>query len=379
MQVAIIGAGFTPSEADRLRRAMATFKSTGGVGEFRDKLIAGMLANGISQEFAERLVKQIEGFGSYGFPESHAASFAKIAYASSWMKCHHPDMFCAALLNAQPMGFYAPAQIVRDAREHGVEVRPVCINDSDWDTRMVPRRQCRPRHAAFCGTDADWAACARSGSACGSCRGLAKADAERDPDARAQIGPFASIEDVWRRSRRASRRRSNGWRAPMRSRRFGLNRRQALWAIKGLGQTPLDLFAAADAREGDRAGERRARRGAGAAHRGARGGRGLSRHPTLAARASGQLPARSADGAAASRAAAISMNMKDGARVEVAGHHPRPPAAGQRQGRGVRHARGRDRHRQCDPVGRPVRGASAHGDVGDDAGDPRQGAARRAS
>ena len=108
MQVAIVGAGFSAGEADRLRRAMATFKQTGGVGEFRDKLISGMLANDITLDFAERLVKQIEGFGSYGFPESHAASFAKIAYASSWMKCHHPDIFCAALLNAQPMGFYAP-------------------------------------------------------------------------------------------------------------------------------------------------------------------------------------------------------------------------------------------------------------------------------
>ncbi|WP_375383385.1 error-prone DNA polymerase, partial [uncultured Sphingomonas sp.] len=119
MKVAIEGAGFTPARADQLRKAMATFKYTQGVGEFRDELMAGMAARGISPEFAARLVKQIEGFGSYGFPESHAASFAKIAYASSWMKCHHPDVFCAALLNAQPMGFYAPAQIVRDAREHG--------------------------------------------------------------------------------------------------------------------------------------------------------------------------------------------------------------------------------------------------------------------
>ena len=133
MKVAIVGAGFTPAEADALRRSMATFKTTGGVSHFRDKMINGMIANGYTQDFAERTFKQIEGFGSYGFPESHAASFAKIAYASSWMKCYHPDIFCAALLNAQPMGFYAPAQLVRDAREHGVEVRPVCINASRWD------------------------------------------------------------------------------------------------------------------------------------------------------------------------------------------------------------------------------------------------------
>src|SRR4051794_14890154 len=119
MKVAIVGAGFTPAEADQLRRSMATFKVTGGVSHFRDKMIEGMVARGYQRDFAERTFKQIEGFGSYGFPESHAASFAKIAYASSWMKCHHPDVFCAALLNAQPMGFYAPAQIVRDAREHG--------------------------------------------------------------------------------------------------------------------------------------------------------------------------------------------------------------------------------------------------------------------
>ncbi|HEX8124861.1 MAG TPA: error-prone DNA polymerase, partial [Allosphingosinicella sp.] len=133
MNVAIVGAGFSPSDADRLRRGMATFKSTGGVSRFEDQMIEGMVERGYSRDFAERTFKQIEGFGSYGFPESHAASFAKIAYASSWMKCHHPDIFCAAILNAQPMGFYQPAQLVRDAQNHGVEVRPVCINRSRWD------------------------------------------------------------------------------------------------------------------------------------------------------------------------------------------------------------------------------------------------------
>ncbi len=138
MQVAIVCAGFTPSEADALRRSMATFKFTGGVHHFRNKMIAGMLERGYTQEFAEKTFSQIEGFGSYGFPESHAASFALIAYASSWLKCHHPDVFCCALLNAQPMGFYAPAQIVRDARLHGVEVRPVCVNASLWDCTLEP-------------------------------------------------------------------------------------------------------------------------------------------------------------------------------------------------------------------------------------------------
>src|SRR5580692_2899156 len=141
MQVAIVCAGFTPSEADALRRSMATFKFTGGVSIFKDKLIAGMVERGYTAEFADKTFSQIEGFGSYGFPESHAASFALIAYASSWIKCHHPDVFCCALLNAQPMGFYAPAQIVRDARQHGVEIRPVDINCSRWDCTLEPTEE----------------------------------------------------------------------------------------------------------------------------------------------------------------------------------------------------------------------------------------------
>ena len=151
MQVAIQCAGFTPGEADQLRRAMATFKFTGGVSHFRDKLVAGMVARGYEQAFAERTFSQLEGFGSYGFPESHAASFALIAYASSWLKCHYPDMFCCALLNSQPMGFYAPAQVVRDAQEHGVEVRPVCVNGSRWDCTLEPRRDGKPGHAVRLG------------------------------------------------------------------------------------------------------------------------------------------------------------------------------------------------------------------------------------
>ncbi|UZK65484.1 error-prone DNA polymerase [Sphingomonas sp. M1-B02] len=250
MQVAIIGAGFTGGEADQLRRAMATFKMTGGVGEFGPKLISGMLANGISQQFAERLVEQIKGFGSYGFPESHAASFAKIAYASSWMKCRHPDIFCAALLNSQPMGFYAPAQIVRDARDHGVEVRAVCINASQWDTLMAadatPRR---PVRAKFCGSPEDWHKLLPLRLGMRIVQGLAQTDAEQILHARDAGGSFTSIEDVWRRSgvkpsalERLAR--ADAFQA------LGLNRRQALWAIKGLGQAPLDLFSAADAREG---------------------------------------------------------------------------------------------------------------------------------
>ncbi len=136
MQIAIVGAGFTPSESDRLRRAMATFKRVGTIHTFRAKFIDGMVANGYAREFAERCFKQIEGFGTYGFPESHAASFALLVYVSSWLKCHFPELFACALLNSQPMGFYAPAQIVRDARDHGVVVLPVDVNASAWDCTL---------------------------------------------------------------------------------------------------------------------------------------------------------------------------------------------------------------------------------------------------
>ncbi|MGA2792856.1 MAG: OB-fold nucleic acid binding domain-containing protein, partial [Roseiarcus sp.] len=136
MKIAIVAAGFTPSEADKLRRAMATFRRVGTIGSFETKMIEGMAARGYDRDFAARCFKQIEGFGEYGFPESHAASFALLVYASAWMKCRYPDAFCASLLNAQPMGFYAPSQIVRDAREHGVEVREADANLSDWDCTL---------------------------------------------------------------------------------------------------------------------------------------------------------------------------------------------------------------------------------------------------
>jgi error-prone DNA polymerase len=230
MKVAIVGAGFTAAEADELRRSMATFKFTGGVSHFHDKLVEGMVARGYTRDFANRTFKQIEGFGSYGFPESHAASFAKIAYASSWMKCHHPDVFCAALLNAQPMGFYAPAQIVRDAREHGVEVRPLCINRSRWDCTLEERSG---KHLAV-----------RLGLR--MAKGLANLDAAKILAAR--DAPFVSVEDVWKRSgvpvaalERIAE--ADGFAC------LGLDRRQALWRVKALGEAPLPLFAAADARE----------------------------------------------------------------------------------------------------------------------------------
>ena len=138
MKIAIVAAGFSPSEADRLRRAMATFRRSGTIHGFRDKFIAGMTARGYEREFAERCFRQIEGFADYGFPESHAASFALLVYVSAWIKCHYPAAFAGALLNSQPMGFYAPAQIIGDARRHGVEVLPVDVNHSAWDCALEP-------------------------------------------------------------------------------------------------------------------------------------------------------------------------------------------------------------------------------------------------
>jgi error-prone DNA polymerase len=138
MQLAVVAAGFTPGEADKLRRAMAAWKRKGGIGPFRDKLIGGMLARGYTAEYAEQIYRQIQGFGEYGFPESHAASFALLVYSSSWLKCHEPAAFCAALLDSQPLGFYAPAQIVRDAIDHGVEVRPIEVTASRWHCTLEP-------------------------------------------------------------------------------------------------------------------------------------------------------------------------------------------------------------------------------------------------
>jgi len=232
MRVAIECAGFTPSEADQLRRAMATFKFTGGVSHFKDKLVGGMVERGYSAAFAEKTFSQLEGFGSYGFPESHAASFALIAYASSWMKCHHPEVFCAALLNAQPMGFYAPAQIVRDARDHGVEVRPICVNASRWDCTLEPK------------DDGDFAV--RLGMRLTA--KLANADAARIIAARGDT-PFASVDDLWRRATAPTSSLIRLAEADAFSPSFNLARRDAFWSIKGLRDEPLPLFAAADKRE----------------------------------------------------------------------------------------------------------------------------------
>jgi error-prone DNA polymerase len=232
MRVAIECAGFAPGEADMLRKSMATFKFTGGVSAFKEKLVAGMVANGYEREFAEQTFRQLEGFGSYGFPESHAASFALIAYASAWLKCWHPDVFCAALLNSQPMGFYAPAQIVRDARDHDVEVRPVCANASRWDCTLE-RTNDEARFAVRLGLR--------------MVKGLSNAHAAAIVTARARL-PFSSIEDLWRRARvpvaaLTCLAQADGFRPSL-----GLARREAIWAIRVLRDEPLSLFVAASDR-----------------------------------------------------------------------------------------------------------------------------------
>ena len=225
MQIAMVGADFTPEQADRLRRSLATFKNHGNVSEFRSLFLRGMKRNGYDDAFSERCFSQIEGFGSYGFPESHAASFALLVYASAWIKCHHPGLFACALLNSQPMGFYAPAQIVRDAREHGVTVRPICINASYWDNVMEP--------------DGQGGLALRLGFR--QIKGLSEDDACWLTAARGN--GYMEVEDLWRRA---------GLNPPVITRlaeadafaALGLNRREALWAAKAItAKKPLPLFA----------------------------------------------------------------------------------------------------------------------------------------
>ncbi len=226
MQVAIVCAGFTPGEADALRRSMATFKFTGGVSHFRDKMITGMIERNYTREFSEQTFSRIEGFGSYGFPESHAASFALIAYASAWLKCHHPDVFCCALLNAQPMGFYAPAQIVRDAELHGVAIRPVCVNASVWDCTLESFGE---RNAVRLGLR--------------MVKGLTADHAESLINARTTL--YKSLADLHRRATVPVAALERLAEADS-FRSLHLGRRQAVWAIRGLSDSRLPLFDHAD-------------------------------------------------------------------------------------------------------------------------------------
>ncbi len=241
MKIAIVAAGFTPGEADRLRRAMATFKRIGTIETFFDKMVEGMVANGYKRDFAARCFKQIEGFGTYGFPESHAASFALLVYVSAWMKCRYPDVFCCALLNAQPMGFYAPGQIVRDAREHGVTIEEADINFSEWDTILVAglvppsatnenKDHLHPRHESM-RTDIYSTHHLRLGFR--QVKGLSKADMECLVERRG--AGYDSIRDLWLRpelpqSVLQSLAEADAFRS------LGLDRREALWVVKGLNR-----------------------------------------------------------------------------------------------------------------------------------------------
>lgn len=231
MQIAMDAAQFTAEEANGLRRAMATFRKLGTISEYEDMMVSRMIERGYEPGFAKRCFDQVKGFGDYGFPESHAASFALLVYVSSWLKCHHPDVFCAALLNAQPMGFYAPAQIVRDARENGVEVRPADVNYSDWDNTLEPGDG--RYHAVRLGLR--------------QITGLQKAETEFLLEARG--AGYERPDDIRRRaglSRRACERLA----AADAFGSVGLSRRDALWTVRGqAAEASLPLFAAMDASE----------------------------------------------------------------------------------------------------------------------------------
>jgi error-prone DNA polymerase len=232
MEIAIVAAGFSPDEANGLRKAMATFRHNGTIHTFRGKFIAGMANRGYTLEFAERCFNQIEGFGEYGFPESHAASFALLVYVSSWLKHHHPAVFACALLNSQPMGFYAPAQIVRDARDHGVIVLPVDVNCSDWDCTLEPAAGGHALRLGF-----------------RQVKGFAEAEAERLVKARGN--GYADPLSLWRRSGLGGGALEILANADA-FRSMGLDRREVLWVVKGLPASPLSLFAAAGEEEHDR-------------------------------------------------------------------------------------------------------------------------------
>lgn len=223
MKLAVVAAGFTPGEADQLRRAMGAWRKTGVIEVFRQKLLDGMLTNGYSAEFAERLYNQIKGFGEYGFPESHAASFALLVYASAWIKCYHPEVFLASLLNSQPMGFYAPAQLVADARKHGVEVCPVDVHHSDWDCTLEPRAD-SPQFAVRLGFR--------------QINSLSQTSVERLIAAR-KAGRFHSLPDILQRTGLKSGTLSRLARADAFV-SLGLTRRQAEWEAAALReQSPL--------------------------------------------------------------------------------------------------------------------------------------------
>jgi error-prone DNA polymerase len=223
MEIAIVAAGFTPAEADGLRRSMATFKAKGKVSDWEKKLVQGMIAKGYKEEFARRVFRQLEGFGSYGFPESHAASFALLVYVSSYIKCFYPDVFAAALLNSLPMGFYQPAQIVIDAQKHGVTVGPVDINYSDWDNIL------KQKESGYCPLRLGFR----------QVKGLNEEEMQLLSAAR--INPFTNIQQLWRAGISIAALERLADADAFRS--IGLDRRQALWEVSELNELPKGIFA----------------------------------------------------------------------------------------------------------------------------------------
>jgi error-prone DNA polymerase len=223
MQIAVVAADFTPGDADGLRRAMAAWKRRGGLEPYRERLLSGMARNGYTSEFAEQIYKQILGFGEYGFPESHAASFALLTYISSWLKCHEPAAFAAALINSQPMGFYSPAQITQDVRRSGVPVRPVDVSISDWDCTLEPLSSVPQGQPAL-----------RLGLRL--VRGLPRADAERIVAERAQRS-FASIDELAARAQ-LSRRSIQALAAAGALSALSSHRHDANWQALGVERLP---------------------------------------------------------------------------------------------------------------------------------------------
>ena len=361
MKIALDAARFSPAEANQLRKAMATFRSRGTIDLLQDKMVGRMVARGYDEDFAMRCFHQIRGFGEYGFPESHAASFAHLVYVSSWIRWKYPAAFACALLNSQPMGFYAPAQIVRDARDHGVEVLAVDVNHSDWDCTLGdPSTPCRGMATPAL----------RLGLR--QVEGLRKDDSERIVAARG-TRPFADVEEVKTRGR-VGVATIERLAAADAFRSIGLDRRAALWDARALKQAPdLPLFIAAEERD-----------------------EGAEESPAI-------LPQMPLAEHVVNDYQTVRLSLKAHPMSFLRDHYesrglrhrrpasrpalrpagqpcrarPHPPAAGQRQGRVLHHARGRDRNRQSDRLARPLRGAALdrHGRPAD--GRPRRGPARR--
>ena len=354
MQLAVVAAGFTPGEADQLRRAMAAWKRKGGLGHFEERLIDGMRERGYSEEFARRIFQQILGFGEYGFPESHAASFALLVYVSAWLKRHEPAAFAAALINSQPMGFYAPSQIVQDAQRHGVEVRPIDVRTSDWDCTLEHRADDAPDPALRLGLRL--------------VKGLAEEAAQRLVDARARRQGLA-FESAQQLAEQASLdRRSMGCLAAAGALAgLGGHRHRAAWQVAGL-EGSLPILPEVRIAEGIPL-LRAPREGEDIVADYAHTGLTLRRHPIAVLRDQLECPRFRRF-----RAAALADE-----RLERAHRGPRhhATAAGQRRRRHVRDARGRAWLDQPDRLARRGRAATPGIDRLTPAGPGRQAATGR--